>query len=110
MFGLANQIGGDDRGIGGLVGNHQDFRRPGEHVDADTAVENALGLGHILIAGPDQNVGRVAGEQAEGKRRNALHAAEIEDGVGAAQIERIEHGRTGCRRRGWAGEQATIIA
>ena len=83
MLGLPDQIRGDNFRVGGVVRNYQNFRRAGEHVDADAAVENALGLRHVLISRTDQNVGAMSGEQAERQRGNALHAAEIEDGVGA---------------------------
>ena len=45
-------------GVGGVVGDHQDLGRAGEHVDADAAEEDALGLGDVLVAGPDDDVGR----------------------------------------------------
>ena len=76
VLGLADEVGGDDRRIGAVVGDHRDLGRPGEDVDADLAEQHPLGLGDELVAGPDDDVGRLAGEQAERHRGDRLHAAE----------------------------------
>ena len=83
MLGLADEVAGDDRRVGGLVGDHRHFRRPGEDVDADLAEQRALGLGDELVARADDHVGRLAGEQAVGQGRDGLHAAQRHDHVGA---------------------------
>ena len=46
-----------------------------------------------LLPGPDDHVGRLAGEQALGHRRDRLHAAQRHDHVGARLVERIEQVR-----------------
>ena len=93
MLGLADEIFGHNLRIGAVVGNHGDFGGAGEHVDADAAIEHALGLGDEAVARTDQNAGRLAGEQAEGHRRDALHPAKGKDGVGTALVHRIKDGR-----------------
>ena len=44
------QVGGDELGVGRVVGDHRDLRRPGEQVDADAAEQLALGLGDERVA------------------------------------------------------------
>ena len=51
MLGLAQQIGGDPVRIVAAIGDHQNFRRPGDGVDADLAEHFALGGRDIGIAG-----------------------------------------------------------
>ena len=94
MLGLAEEIGGDEPGVGRLVGDDQDLRGAGEQVDPHPAEQLALGLGDERIAGPDQHVdGLEAIDEAERHRRQALHAAEGEDGVGARGLDGVEHRR-----------------
>src|SRR3546814_2152133 len=71
------------------------------------AEQHALGLGHEAIAGTDQDVGRMAGEEAVGHGGDALDAAEVEDVVGATEVHRIEDARMDAamlRRRHRAGD------
>ena len=56
VLGLAEQIGGDPVGVVEAVGEDQDFRRPGDHINADGAEDLALGGGHIDVAGTDDLV------------------------------------------------------
>ena len=70
-----DEVDRDDRRIRGLVGDDRDLRGPGEDVDADLAEERALGLGHVLVAGADDDVRGLAGEEPEGERGDRLHAA-----------------------------------
>ena len=51
VLGLGKQVGGDPGGVVLAVGDDQDFRRPGDHVDADGAEDAALGGGHVGVAG-----------------------------------------------------------
>jgi hypothetical protein len=76
-----------------VVGDHGHFRRAGEDVDADLAEQRALGLGDELVARADDDVGRLAAEQAVGHRGDGLHAAQGHDDVGARGLEGIEHVR-----------------
>ena len=57
VLGLADEIGGDDRRVGALVGDDRDLRRPGEDIDADTAEQHALRLGDEFVAGADDDIG-----------------------------------------------------
>ena len=59
MLGLAEQIGGDPVRIVGAIGDHQDFRRPGDGIDADLAEHFALGGRDLGIAGADDLVHRL---------------------------------------------------
>ena len=53
MLGLTEQIDRDHERSGGcIVGDHQNFGRTGQQVDAHGAEELALGLGHVGVPGP----------------------------------------------------------
>ncbi len=108
MLGLAQQIGRAHLGVGAVVGDDQDLGRPGEQIDADLAIELALGFGDIGVAGPDQHVDRLESLGAERHRRHRLDAAQHMDLVGAAQMHRRD--RLGMRaalvRRGAGGDVA----
>ena len=93
MLGLADQVGGDHHRVGAVVGNHGRFGRAGHHVDAHPAKQHALGLGHEAVAGPDDDVGRVAAETAVGQRRDGLHAPQRQHRVRAAQLHCVEDAR-----------------
>jgi hypothetical protein len=93
VLGLADQVPGDDVRIGGFVGDHHHLRGAGEEVDPDPAIEQALGLGDVLVARPHQDIGRLAGEQAEGHGGHALNAAHGQNGINAGEVERVEHRR-----------------
>ena len=51
VLGLAEQIDRDHGDVGGVVGDDQNLRRPGKEIDADAAVELALRLRDIGVAG-----------------------------------------------------------
>ena len=69
VLGLAEQVGGDQARVGGLVGDDQHLGRAGEQVDADAAEELALGLGDVGVAGADEHVDRrEVLDQPEGHR------------------------------------------
>ena len=71
-----------------LVGDDQGLGRAGEEVDADAAVELALGLGDIGVARPDQHVDGLDRLGAERHGADRLHAAEAVDHVGAGEMLR----------------------
>ena len=50
MLGLAEQIHGHPIGRRAAIGQHQNFRRPGDHVYADRAKHTTLGRCHISVA------------------------------------------------------------
>ncbi len=76
VFGLAEQVGGDPVGIVLAVGDHEDFARPGDHVDPDHAVKLALGFGDIGIAGAGDDIDRADPLGAIGERADRLRAAD----------------------------------
>ena len=116
MLGLAEQVGRDALGVGGVVGDHRDLGRAGEQVDADRAEELALGLGDVRVAGPDEHVDRLGAAQPERHRGERLDAAEAEDAVGAGGRDRVQHRRVepvaGARRRarGHVGPRPATLA
>ena len=93
MFGLADEIGGDAVGVGGLVSRDHRLGRAGDHVDTDLAEQLALGFGHVGVAGPDDDVGRSIGEEPEGQRGDGLHATQAEHDVGAGDVGRGQNRR-----------------
>ena len=86
VLGLADEIGRDNGRVGASICDNCDLRWPGEDINADGAEQHALCLGDEFVAGTDEDIGRLAGKQAEGHRRNSLHAAEGHDDVGAGDL------------------------
>ena len=76
MLGLAEQVGGDELGVGLVVGDHRDLGRAGEQVDPDAPEQLALGLGDVGVAGADDMSTGGSPLEAEGHRGERLHAAE----------------------------------
>ena len=104
MLGLAEQVGGDDHGIGRLVGDDEDLGRAGDEVDADLPEEPALRLDDVRVARPDEEVDRVDRLGAERERGQRLDAAEDVDLVGAREVHggdgRVRHAPVERRRAG----------
>ena len=92
MLCLTEQVGGDDHGVGRLVGDDQDLRRAGDEVDADLAEQPALGLDDVRVARADEEVHRVDRLRPERERRERLDAAEDVDLVGAREVHRGDRG------------------
>ena len=61
VLGLADEVGGDVVGVGGVVGEDRRSRSAGLGVDADEALEQALGGDDPDVAG--------AGDERHGRRR-----------------------------------------
>ena len=59
MLGLAEEVRGDDIGIGAFVRDDEDVGRSGEQVDAHFAKQLSLGLCHVSIARPYDHVDRL---------------------------------------------------
>ena len=96
VFGLAQQIGGDPGRIVGPVGQHQNFRRTRDHVDADGSEHQALGRRHIGVTGADDLVDRADRLGAVGQGAHGLGAADtvnfIDPGDGRRrQDQGVEH-------------------
>ena len=89
VLGLPEEIGGAELGIDAVVGDDQRLGRAGKQVDADAAVELALGFCDEGVAGADQHVDGRNGRGSERHRADRLDAAEDEDFVGAGKV----HGR-----------------
>ena len=107
MLGLAEQIGGNQRRIGAVVGNDQDLGGARRQVDADETEQLALGLGDIGIAGTGDHVDGTHADAAVGHGAERLHAADGVDLVGARFGQRIERsGKDALRitRRGGADD------
>ena len=93
MLGLPQQVHRAHLGIGRVVGNHQRLGRTGKQVDADAAIQLALGFGHVHVARTDQHVDWRDGRCAHGHRHHGLNAAQHQDLVGAGH-------RHGCHDGG----------
>ena len=93
MFGLSGQIQRHKCGIGGGIGQDQNIRWAGKHVDAHGAKELALGFGDIGVAGSGQNIGGRCAELAKSHRRDALNAAQTQDRIRSGKVHGIERRR-----------------
>ena len=104
MLCLGGEVDGNRHGIRRVIGDDRGFGRAGEDVDPDSPEEKALGLGDKGVTGPDDDVGLATGEEAESHTGHGVHAAHLQDGVGAGQIHGIGHRRvdrvTARRRTG----------
>ena len=56
VFGLGEHIGGQVFGIGGLIGDNENFAGAGDHVDAHRTSHDLLGQSNINIARSGDNV------------------------------------------------------
>ncbi len=56
VLGLAQEVGSDVYGIGGVVGQHRDLRRAGLRVDADAPAQQPLGSDDVDVAGTGDQV------------------------------------------------------
>ncbi len=93
MLGLGEQVGGDVGRVAAAVVDHQDFARPGNHVDADLTEDQLLGSCHVNVARPGDFVHFRNGGGAVGQGRNCLGPADAEDTVNAGKAWRPpEHG------------------
>ena len=86
------QIDRDHHDVGGLVGDDENLGRPGEKIDADAAVELALGLRDVGVARADQHVHGLDALGAQRHRGHGLHAAQHVDFVGAPEVHRGDGG------------------
>ena len=88
VFGLAEQVGRDPGRVAAAVGQDQDLRRAGDHINADLAEHLALGRGYIDVAGADDLVDGGHALRAIGQRGHGLRAAGLEDAVDAGDDRR----------------------
>ena len=98
VLGLADQVGGDMRRVGGVVGEDRDLGGPGLGVDADLRAADPLGGGDVDVAGPGDHVDRrqfgpVGVGAAVGQQRDGLGAAD-----GPYLVDAQQRGRGQDRR------------
>jgi hypothetical protein len=93
VLGLAEEVGGHERRVGGGVGQDQDLGRPGEQIDTHPAEQLSLRLGDVGVAGADDHVDALQLVQPERKRGQSLDAAEADDLVGPRGGDRVQRGR-----------------
>ena len=67
---LRKHIRSEPCGVGGRIGQHEHFARPGDHINAHNALHHALGSGDKNIARPGNNIHRLNGLRAVGHGRN----------------------------------------
>ena len=103
VLGLGDQVGGDERGHAGVVGDDEDFAGPEEAVGADGPGHLALGQLHVDVAGADDLVDAGDGGRAERHGRDGCRAA---DAVDVLELQLVGGGQhevaaaVGAGRRG----------
>ncbi len=95
VLGLADEVGGDVVGVGGVVGQDRDLGGPGLGVDADEALEQALGGGDPDVPGTGDHVRARAVLGAVGEHRHGLGSADRVDLFDAEQGAGGEDRRVG---------------
>ena len=91
VLGLADQVGGDVAGIGGVVGQDRDLGRAGLGVDADQSAQQSFGGHHVDVAGAGDQVDRLAQPwHAVGEHRDRLCSA---DRIHLGHAEQRAHGQ-----------------
>ena len=100
MLRLRQQVGGDEAGIGRIIGEHEHFAGAGKQVDGDVAEEQALGGHHVGVAGTKDFLDVPDGRRAVCHRGNRLRATHTIDLCGAG----------GARREKDAGIDLSVLA
>jgi hypothetical protein len=107
VFCLTEQVGRDELGVGGLVGDHEDLGRAGEEVDPDAAIELPLRLDDVGVARPGDEVDPSDRLCPQRQRGDRLDAAEAVDLVRAGEVHRRDRRRRElARERRSAGGHA----
>jgi hypothetical protein len=110
VLGLRDQVDGDVRRVGRVVGQDADLGRTGLRVDADDALEQPLGRRHVDVARPGNEVDREAVRRAVGEHRDRLRPADGVHLLDTEQRARAEHHRVrqavGLLRRAGHGQRA----
>ena len=91
VLGLGHEIRRHQLGVRARVGEHHELGGPGQHVDADIAVDELLRRAHPLVAGAHNQVAALDRLGAVGERRNRLRAAHADDAVRSRERGRREH-------------------
>ena len=93
MFRLTDQVGRDNVGVSGLVGNDGDLGGTCEHVDTDPAIQDSLGFGDKAIPRTHQDVSRVPGEKTKGHRGDPLNTTQGQNGIGTGEVSGVQNRR-----------------
>ena len=93
MLGLADQVGGDVRRVGSVVGEDRDLGRAGLGVDADLTEQEPLGGDHVDVAGAGDQVDLLAAVEAVREPGDRLRAAHRVDLFDPEQRTHREHRR-----------------
>jgi hypothetical protein len=102
VLGLRQQVRGDEGRARGLIGDDQDFRRAGRHVERGSVgirCDDLLGGSHPRVARTEDLVHLRHALGAEGHGGYGLCTAELEVLLDAAEPRRDQHGRVGAAVR-----------
>ena len=95
MFGLRQQVRGDEPRVRGIVGDHQHLGRTRRQIDGRAGRirrDDLLGGRHPGVAGAEDLVHLAHAVGAEGQRGDGLRPAHLVDGVDAAELGGDQHG------------------
>jgi hypothetical protein len=106
VLGLADEVAGHVRGVGGVVGEDRHLRRAGLRVDADVSLEQSLGGRDVDVAGAgDHGRGLAASAVGEvGAEREQRH------GLGPAGRVDLVHPEQRAGRQDRGVRQAAVVA
>ena len=93
VLGLPQQIAGHQRGIGVIVGDHQNLGRPRQQIDTAAPEELALGFGHEAVARAAQHVHRLQSIQPEGHQRQRRNPAQNINRIRPGLLNRVDRSR-----------------
>ena len=103
MFRLRKQVGGNGRGVRGLVRDDEDLARSRHHVDADGAEHGFFGKGDVDVAGARDLVHLGDALRAVGERGYGARSAREEDAIHTRDLRRrdnlVAHAAALCGRR-----------
>ena len=92
VFGLGEEVGGDEVGASGVVGEDHDFAGAWEEVDGDGSEELAFGFDDEFVAWAHDFVDWADGFGAEGECGDGVGSADAVDFGGSGELEGEEHG------------------
>ena len=101
MLGLREQIGRDDCRRSGGVGEDNELRWAGEHIDGDASRDELLRRRDVAVSGADDHVtgSQGAGGGAECERRDGMGSTRRQHTLGAGDGGSGERHRSGLRAR-----------
>ena len=88
MFRLREKVGGDVGGLGGIVGEHQDFAGAGQEINRDMAEEEALGRDDVGVARTEDFLDWLDRRGAERHGGDGLGTAHAIDLCGSGLLDR----------------------